>query len=158
MVQPAAVGESDRSEHRLHRPIVRQRLGNQPAKARRLGDHRQILEQDGGDALVVAGVGYGEGDLGVVPSIAGVVLPDTDEGAVGLGDEGDVDVDVDVGHPGQLLVGDRRSLAEEPQVPGGRIKLFVERSEGRDIGRSCRPDADRPASRQQDVAFEGGEQ
>ena len=70
VVQPAAVGEPDGAEHGLHRGVVGQRLGDETAKAGGLGDHRQVLQEDRGDALVVMGVGHGEGDLGFVACAA----------------------------------------------------------------------------------------
>ena len=54
-----------------------------------LGDHRQILQQHRGDALVVVGVSNGEGDSASSCRL-GVVLADADDLAIGFGDESDV--------------------------------------------------------------------
>ena len=135
------------------------RLGHEAAKPGGLGDHRQVLQQDRGDALVVVGVGDGEGDLGFVTcAAAGKVLADADERIARLGDEGDVQADVVDRRTPQLVVGNRRSLAEEPKVAGGGIEPLVKRAQALDVRRPGRADAHRPARRQQDVTLERSEQ
>ena len=158
VLEPHTVDQSDRVEHAQHGGVGGQGLGDEPAEPGRLGDQRQILQQHGGDALVVVGVGDGEGDLGVVGSGRGVVLADADEDAGGLGDEGDLDVDVVHRGSFELVVGDEPAQGEEPQVCRPVVELAVERPQAVDIGRCGRAHADRPARRQQHVALERREE
>ena len=58
----------------------------------------------------------------------------------------------------QLVVGDRRSLAEESKVAGGRVETPVKRAQALDVRRPGRADTHRPARRQQDVTLERSEQ
>ena len=79
VLEPAPVDQPDRVEHPQHGGVPGKGLGNEPAEPGRPGDQRQILQQHGRDALMVVGVGDGEGDLGILPAERGVVLADADE-------------------------------------------------------------------------------
>ena len=158
VVQPAAVRESDRPEHLLHRRVVGKRLRHEAAKPGGLGDHRQILEQDRGDALVVVGVGNGEGDLGFLTGRRGEVLADADDLVLELGEECDVSVDVVDRGAFQFVVRDERSPAEEAKMPRDGREAVVEGPQALDVGRAGGTDANRSSRRQQHVPLERGEQ
>ena len=92
------------------------------------GDQREVLQQDGGDAFVVVGVGDGEGDLGFLAARPGVVLADADDRAVGLGHERHVPADVLRPWPARSSSsGMNAPQAEEPEVRGRVAELAVER-------------------------------
>ena len=158
LVQPAAVRESDGAEHLLHRRVVGECLRDEAAKPGGLGDHRQILEQDRGDALVVVGVGNGEGDLGLLTGRQGVVLADADDLVLELGEECDVPVEVVDRGAFQLVVRDERSPAEEAKMPRDGLEPVVEGPQALNVGRAGRTDANRSSRRQQHVPLERGEQ
>jgi hypothetical protein len=158
VVQPAAVRESDRPEHLLHRRVVGEHLRHEASEPGSLGDHRQILEQDRGDALVVVGLGNGERDLGFVAGRRGVVLADADDGVLELGEQADVSADIVNRGAFQLVVRNERSPAEEAKLPGGGGEGVVEAAQALDIGWEGGADANRSSRGQQHVPLERGEQ
>ena len=68
VLEPLPVHQPDGAEHAQHGRVPGQRLGDEAAEPGCPGDQRQVLQQHRGDALVVVGVGDGEGDLGLVPA------------------------------------------------------------------------------------------
>ena len=126
-------------------------VGHQVTEPGGPGDQRQILQQHRRHALVVVGVGDGEGDLGLDPAWAGVVLADADDRTVGLGDQRDLLVDVLDGGSPQLVIGDEGPEPEEPGVRGRVVELLVEGPQPLDITGTARrahePPGPSPAGR-----------
>ena len=158
VLEPVPMHQPDRLEHPEHRHVPGKGVGHQVTEPGGPSDQRQILQQHRCHALVVVGVGDGEGDLGLDPAWAGVVLADADDRTVGLGDQRDLLVDVLDGGSLQLVIGDEGPESEEPGVRGRVVELLVEGPQPLDITGTAGAHMNRPARRQQDVALERREQ
>ena len=158
VLEPVPMHQPDGAEHPQHRHVPGKGVGDQATEPGGPSDQRQILQQHRRHALVVVGVGDGEGDLGLDPAWPGVVLADADDRTVGLGDQRDLLVDVLDRGSLQLVIGDERPQAEEPGVRGRVVELLVEGPQPLDITRAGGAHMNRPARRQQDVALERREQ
>ena len=118
VLEPVPTHQPDRLEHPEHRHVPGKGVGHQVTEPGGPSDQRQILQQHRCHALVVVGVGDGEGDLGLDPAWAGVVLADTDDRTVGLGDQRDLLVDVLDRGSLQLVIGD--------EGPGPKNREYVD--------------------------------
>ena len=158
VLEPVPMDQPDGAEHAQHRRVFGQRLGDQTLEARCSGDECEVLQQHGGDALVMVGVGDGERHLGLFAVRQRVKLADADDHAVRLDDERHVAVDVLDRGAFELGVGDGPPNAEEAEVRRRVAELSVERPQAIDVASVGGTDLDDPAGGQQHVAIERREE
>ena len=115
-------------------------------------DDREVLEQQRAEPAALLVVVDGERDLGLVGPDA-VVARDRDDLVAELRDERHVLVVVDARHPFELRRGRSRHRREEPQVQRLVAQTLVEAEDDRLVVGADRPDLQRAAVGEDDVAL-----
>ena len=139
------------AEHRQHRSVVGEHLGGEPLDAVAAGDRREVLEEQGGDALALVMVVDHEGGVGVVAPAPALVAGPRDQLVVALDDErGTVD-EVDVGEALELggrELGLRREVAAVDALGGlAAVELTPVRARRQGGSGGCGPSRRRRARR-----------
>ena len=115
-VEAAVHGPTGLGEHREHAAVVAERLGGETLDPVRLGDRRQVLEQQRGDAFSVLAIVDHERHFGVVAVVPSLVAGPGDELAALLDDERRAIDEIDVGEPLEFRLGELQLRREVAQV------------------------------------------
>ena len=119
------LGQPDRAQDELHLLVRVQGVGDQTAQAEMAADHRQVLEQQCGDASVLVAVTDREGDLGLVRA-GHVELADANHHVVDRRQQCDATIGVRMRQRRQFRCRDRAPDREEPGVRRCIAELAVE--------------------------------